>query len=274
MKKGMKKLLGVLMLAVCMLGLTACGTKAELPNEAFYQSKSDTYMQMLASMDEEELDAVIEDLENNYADFEQQVALYPYIGGTGQKFDFTAEAYVSLFKSYASNLEDLGAFVGVKEYEGGKTSEDGETTYNTVYEFEKHDMRLSLVFDKEGIVITVTADPIYSIGEIAQKAAMNTLIGMGVVFSVLILISLIISCFSFIPKLEEKFRKKAEPAEAPAEKPAVPAAVAAEPVQEETDDLELIAVITAAVAATLGTSTDGFTVRSIRRKSNNKWKKA
>ena len=46
-----------------------------------------------------------------------------------------------------------------------------------------------------------------------------------------------------------------------------------EPVVEETvtDDLELIAVITAAIAAQEGTSTDGFVVRSIRRRPSNKW---
>lgn len=40
---------------------------------------------------------------------------------------------------------------------------------------------------------------------------------------------------------------------------------------EETDDLELIAVISAAIAAAEGTSTDGFVVRSIRRRSANRW---
>ena len=41
--------------------------------------------------------------------------------------------------------------------------------------------------------------------------------------------------------------------------------------EEMTDDLELIAVITAAIAAGEGTSTDGFVVRSIRRRTSNNW---
>ena len=41
--------------------------------------------------------------------------------------------------------------------------------------------------------------------------------------------------------------------------------------EEMTDDLELIAVITAAIAAQEGTSTDGFVVRSIRRRTSNNW---
>ena len=39
-----------------------------------------------------------------------------------------------------------------------------------------------------------------------------------------------------------------------------------------TDDLELVAVISAAIAAAEGTSTDGFVVLSIRRRQSNKWK--
>lgn len=42
-------------------------------------------------------------------------------------------------------------------------------------------------------------------------------------------------------------------------------------VVDETDDLELVAVITAAIAASEGTSTDDFVVRSIKRRTSNKW---
>ena len=49
------------------------------------------------------------------------------------------------------------------------------------------------------------------------------------------------------------------------------APVVEEVVVDETDDLELIAVITAAIAAQEGTSTDGFVVRSIRRRPSNNW---
>lgn len=277
MKRNMKKIISLLTLLICVISLAGCAAREKLPKEEMYQTKSDKYVKMLTSMSEEELNEQIAGLEENFEDFEQEVALYPYIGGTGQKFDFTAEAYLALFKSYASNLDEFGAYVGVKEYEGG-VEKDGEVTYDVVYEFEKHDMRLSLVYDSHDIVTTVTADPIYSTGEILEKAGMNTLLGMGVVFAVLILISLIISCFNFIPAIERKFSKK-KAAEKKAAVPAAPAAAAPAPAAAaETavpDDLELVAVITAAVAASMGTtSTDGFVVRSIKRKSSQKWKRA
>ena len=55
---------------------------------------------------------------------------------------------------------------------------------------------------------------------------------------------------------------------------ATPAAAKTEEPEDLTDDLELVAVIAAAIAAYEGTSADGFQVRSIRRANTNKWKKA
>ena len=236
-----------------------------------YQGKLDSYVEMLVGTDKESLDANLSNLQENYDDFEQQVALYPYIGGTGQKFDFTADAYLSLLKSYDANFDEFGDFVGLKEYEGGTTDKDGNVTYTAVYEFTDHNMRLALEFDKDDVVTTVTMDPIYSKGEIAKKAALNTLIGMGSVFAVLILLAFIISLFKYVSVFENRGKAKkdaAKKAAAPAPAPVAPAAPA------PTDDLQLIAVITAAIAAAEGTSTDGFVVRSIKRRSNNKWKKA
>ncbi|MBR0139669.1 MAG: OadG family protein [Firmicutes bacterium] len=100
-----------------------------------------------------------------------------------------------------------------------------------------------------------------STGEIMRLAGLNTLLGMGTVFVVLLFISFIISLFKYIAP-----QTKAAPA-APAP---VPAAPATEPVEEEEDDQELlVAVITAALHASMsarGEDPEGFVVRSIRRK--------
>ncbi len=103
-----------------------------------------------------------------------------------------------------------------------------------------------------------------SFGSKMSTAGSNTLMGMGVVFFVLIFISLIISCFNFIPKITEKLEnrkagKTEEISNAAADE------VVQTPVAEE-DDTELIAVIAAAIAASEHTSTDSFVVRSIRRR--------
>ena len=206
MKRNLKKLPALLLLTGILV-LTGCSSRVHVENEADYQARSDQYVLTLVNTDTAALEAELENLESHYDDFEQQVELYPYIGGTGQKFDFTADAYVSMLTSYLDNLDDLGAYVGVKEYEGATEDSDGNITYSTVYEFEDHDMRMSLEYNSDNVVTTVTLDPVYSTGEIAEKAALNTLIGMGSVFVVLIILCFLISCFKYIHMAEEKAGK-------------------------------------------------------------------
>ena len=98
-----------------------------------------------------------------------------------------------------------------------------------------------------------------------EKAGLNTLIGMGTVFAVLILICLIISCFGFIPKIQGLFSGKNKKAEKSTAEVAVDNTIAQ--IIKKEDDQELIAVIAAAIAASEGAaSTDGYVVRSIRRR--------
>ncbi len=84
----------------------------------------------------------------------------------------------------------------------------------------------------------------------------------------MIFISFIISLFKYIPAIEAKFKKKTV-TEA-ASTVSAPAAMPAEEVST-SDDSELVAAIAAAIAAYEGTSTDGFIVRSIKRRTSNKW---
>lgn len=95
-------------------------------------------------------------------------------------------------------------------------------------------------------------------------AGINTLLGMGTAFAVLILISLIISLFPLIGKIGKK-----EAAPSPASKPAAAPAVVEEEEEDLSDDDELVAVIAAAIAAYEGSTSasgDGFVVRSIRKR--------
>ena len=99
-----------------------------------------------------------------------------------------------------------------------------------------------------------------SVGALLESASVYSAIGIGTVFSVLIFISLLIACFKFIHKWESGASVKAEPVKTPA--PDAPAAAAS---AELSGDAELVAVITAAIAAYEGTSSNGLVVRSIRR---------
>lgn len=103
-----------------------------------------------------------------------------------------------------------------------------------------------------------------STGEIFRLAGLNTLLGMGTVFVVLIFISFIISLFKYIAPKAKAAPAPAAPAPAP-----VQAAPEEEEEYEEDDQDILVAVITAALHATLsarGEDPEGFVVRRIRRK--------
>lgn len=102
------------------------------------------------------------------------------------------------------------------------------------------------------------------------EALVNTALGMGTVFLVLILISFIIYLMRFIPDLLDRSsgKKEAAPAPKPAPRP-VPKPAPAAPAK--TDDTQLVAVITAAISAAMeqeGTPVpaDGLVIRSIKKR--------
>ena len=113
-----------------------------------------------------------------------------------------------------------------------------------------------------------------SMAETLKNAGINTIICICVVFAVLIFISFLISLFKFIPKAEaaiarSKERKKAEKnvSNDGIDNTFSQIQAKEEEFAEEdlTDDYELVAVISAAIAAAEGASADGFVVRSIKK---------
>ena len=118
-----------------------------------------------------------------------------------------------------------------------------------------------------------------SIEDAMAEATVNTIIGITVVFLALLFISFVISLFKYINKFEQKLADKkvakiAAPAPKPEPAPAPAPVVEAAP---EMDDLELIAVITAAIHAyeeAQGNDVPGdLVVRSIKKR-NNRWQNA
>lgn len=102
-----------------------------------------------------------------------------------------------------------------------------------------------------------------------SAAVSNTIMGVCIVFFVLIALSFLISLFRFIPMLEEKLTKKKTKEVIKEEK-----IQEVTPVEEETelvDDLELVAVITAAIAAMQGGNPNQYIVRSIKKVRRNQW---
>lgn len=149
-------------------------------------------------------------------------------------------------------------------------TKSGETlTTDIIITFGDRDVDYQLVYDYFTMELTgVTIEPVYSLSEKMAKAGLNTVISLCIVFAVLILISLIICCFNIFPYIEKKKKEKAAKLEVlnTTETTSAEEAVVANVTEAATDDAELIAVIAAAIAASEGTTTDGFVVRSINRR--------
>ncbi len=107
-----------------------------------------------------------------------------------------------------------------------------------------------------------------SLSDKLSTAGRNTLICVAIVFLVLIFMSLVISLFKFINKAESAVaKKKAAKTKDKDESVAIESVnnAVAQIESREESELELVAVIAAAIAAHTGQSTDDFVVRSIRK---------
>ena len=258
MKQIKKHFVWILCTVFCLMSLTACGKTAETESSLdpqmtdYMVQTAGSLLEEVTSMAESEIDMIID----------QQAAEPGVITG---------------LESYKGLENDLGALVSISEQGRVTEVEDGyEIAVDA--QFEKRQCEFVLGVDQDIAMITsMTFNPVYSLGENMTKAALNTLMGMGTVFLVLIFISLLISCFKYINVFEKKMKEKSAPAPAAAPAPApAPAPVAAVEEEDVTDDLELVAVITAAIAAASENAVpaDGLVVRSIRRVPNSKWKNA
>ena len=244
-----KKIAFALSMILMMLMLGACGTD---PTTVDYNGVS--YDQLLANTcgTVESLTTLPEEYIDYYLNSEDE---------------FTRV----LVEAWIANTEGVGDYVGLLP-ETFAIDKSGSTLTTTVrVDFTVRDVDFQMVFNYYDMSMPtgVTGEPVYTLGEKMSKAGMNTLISMGIVFCVLILISLIIYCFKFLNVFEVNKKKKAQAAQAAKETAAqdnVVTQIEQREVQQTTDDTELVAVIAAAIAASTGTSTSDFVVRSINRR--------
>lgn len=117
-----------------------------------------------------------------------------------------------------------------------------------------------------------------SIKEPMADAGINTVVGIVVVFVALIFISFVISLFKLISVFEKRAFDKKAVNNLPTQAIEQTVTQIAEQEQESMDDLELVAVITAAInayeAAHGNTATGGLVVRSIKRIDKKRWQNA
>ncbi|MCM1047455.1 MAG: OadG family protein [Clostridiales bacterium] len=258
----MKKLLIVLGIITCMAGLTACGSDEQSAGPTLPEENAKMFVA-------------------NYVQALDQIAVVSggasdYVAYVSAQSGIDEKVLEGAVASWISAAEDMGNYIEVLEIVDNTMLCE---VYNDEYYIvggtisarlkgSSHNAILEITCDDTGIT-SISTNVEYSFGESMEMAGLNTLLGMGTVFVVLILISVIIAAFGFIPKLMEK-NKPTENKSAEKKEDAVVAQIAQR--EELSDDTELVAVIAAAIAAYEGAgSTDGFVVRSIRKAKSSKW---
>lgn len=288
MKQNMKKALLVLCMAVCFLTLSACSADSGNPEPVPQQTKetmisgAEGYLREFAAFDAKRLQSELEDAQ--------------WRKNTVMETALTA---------WQTSMTELGGLVSIDTAGAVVTRLDKHSFEVTMEaQFEKRPLTFTLTAEEQPVGNSLVSGPIlvptdllfvpyYTTGEKLAKAGMNTLMGMGTVFLVLIFISLIIGSFKNINKLEASMAAKKQ-ANVPAPAPvSAPAAAVSEPEPADTlasaepvwdiplpgeenlaADTELVAVITAAIAAAASVPAEGLVVRSIRRRPGSKWKNA
>lgn len=258
-----KRLLALFCMITCIFMMAGCGSEKQYTT--FEQKKLDMAEDYAADLVEMFANGTVEGLfdETSYPIGEMTMEEIETLVYYGTQYEVVGNAVPTGISSFNSAKETIGEVINI----GNATAEISGHEIVVFVEVNgtKKNAKAEVVFTNDLFqqLKSISLNPVSTLGDLMAKAGMNTLIGMSTVFMVLILICLIISCFKVIPALQKKFAdKKAAQAPAP-----VVAAPAAEETVDETDDLELVAVIAAAIAASEGrTSTDGFVVRSIIRR--------
>ena len=237
---------------ICVLALTltmsVCAFAADTVTEdevANYKSAAETLISQIAGFSDEEIETYL-----------------------AQNDAFTT----ATMESWKGVKDDLGAYSSIVSQDVEK---DGDVvTISTVAQFEKAKADVVLMLDLgQQMYTSMTYSVQYSLADNMQRAGMNTLMGIGIVFLMLVFLSFVIGLFKYIEKFQNVGKKKAAEEAPKAEEAPAPAIAQSEAADEDfADDLELVAVISAAIAAYENTSGDSFVVRSIKK--SNKWHRA
>lgn len=266
-----KKILALLASAIMILSLCSCGAENDYNEVHEYNKQSaemlatDMIVPLLASFADDE---TIDELSKYTYD---EVA---YIIKNYYELEVEGYPFVSAISNFKDGLDIIGDIESIddctsvidKDQIIVEVSVTGTKQNATAQVIVSNDMFL--------VLESAALNPEASFGDKMAKAGLNTLIGMGTVFVVLVLIIGVISLFVFIPKAQKKMDeiKKRKEEKKNASVSAIDNAVNQIEQNEsidETDDLELVAVISAAIAAYEGNaSASGYVVRSIKKISS------
>lgn len=258
----MKKISVLLCFVICLLGLSACSPETPVdPNTAAtLESMAASIIEGAFAPLDAEQSAQLVDMGAEYLEYVFENAMGMQVNGNGM---------VSGFTSWQKGIAEIGEYKEITGYSVKyNTKGDGFIVdANIACENGTAVLELTVKDDLNRTVESAAFNVDRTFGQKMKTAALNTLLGMGTVFIILIIIMAVISCFNYIPKIQAMFRKETP---APAASAAPVQAAAVETSENLADDEELVAVISAAIAACEGSGAsageNGYVVRSIRRR--------
>lgn len=273
----MKKLIALLCMLTCIVSLTACSSAEEV---SIYQADKQVYAEQYA------VESIIPLMTKSVA-MQDFIEIYEADGFTSKEWEsviyqsfnglsVNGDAYLKGFESFLTGLEKMGEILELGSVSSVVSDEEIIVYVDVLGTVKDGQVEIILSNDFFGSLKSCTLNVNATFEEKMTNAGLNTLLGMGTVFAVLIFIMLIIYAFGIIPVIQEKLANKDKaqvketkkaPAKAKEADLELVAAIAATTAFEESrNDTELVAVIAAAVAAYRGeTTTDGFVVRSIKK---------
>ncbi|WP_051656623.1 OadG family protein [Butyrivibrio sp. AE3004] len=267
---------------ICMLGLSACGDNIQYNTVA-----GSRYDESVFSKDG--LMGYAQTIEDQYFETMYLQGITPDNFQDKLEDSFDENTYDVFFAGYKNwydaineigfnSTETLAEDISVKDLTY-YVNKDGALMVDAIIEGtgnNAHTAILEYSLDRKGVPTLISVNVNHSTGEKLRSAGLNTLLGMGMAFTVLIIIALVISLFPLINKMTEK--KTETNKEITQKSMDTVTSQIAEKEEELSDDTELVAVISAAIAAyeaSQGNTGDGFVVRSVRKvgKASN-WKRA
>lgn len=250
-----KKFWLVLCIITCIFAFNAC-------------SSSDTSSGKSSAFDENTLKSITE----NYLQSWNETEFADYLNDDAQGLDENTRAK---FTEWMELKEKVGTFDSITKTTVNKDKESA--TIMLTAKYSKGSINFSVSFDKESTVLNIQAERKVPLIETMERALLNTVMAILIVFSVLLFVSIIIYFLKFIPIILDGFMKKdTVRTEATKAVDQVITSISEKENSELMNDQELVAVITAAIMASMGSdaSNEGLIVRSIKRKSTNQWNKA
>ena len=187
-----KKISLVVAVLVLVLGLAGCG------NAKTVSYDKDTLIQSCdAVFDIIESGSITSDQITEMSDWNQGYLMAQFENQTGVQME--ADTFATALEGWKASLEECGDYESHKDYEFEASSTGVTVTAPATFSDRSAD--LEFVFDENMTLESFTVNAHYGMSEILEKAGLNTLLGMGTVFVMLIFMSFIISLIKYVPAL-------------------------------------------------------------------------